>query len=146
MSVLDIFCCCTSSALQRCEYFHEPSIHHTEENCAMPLPHRGATLNLSDMEVPANHPSPPQPLKSFDYGVWRVIYENSVNKPSSWLQDTWTYIQTLRDAPVARFFRDVYAVDPYRLTICLLSRSFSGTEKSMLMYLSAKLLSQVSRL
>lgn len=101
-------------------------------------------LNLSDMEAPDQNPTPAQSLKSFDYGVWRVVYENSLGKPTSWIQDFFHHAQTIRDAPIVRFFSDVYSVDPYGTAICILSRCFAAIEQSLPIFLYAKLLSLVS--
>lgn len=96
------------------------------------------------MRAPSHDSPPQQPLKSFDYGIWRVVYEHSVCKPTSWIQDAWSYVRAVRDAPIVRFFKDIYAVDSKNFVICLLSRCIKGLEQSILMYLSARLLTLVS--
>ncbi|KAI0086164.1 hypothetical protein BDY19DRAFT_364424 [Irpex rosettiformis] len=77
-------------------------------------------------------------LKKFDYGLWRVVYEDSTRKPRGWVDNTLARIRQIRDTPVLRFCRDVYSVDPPNSILCVVSRFLSGIEQSLLVSWSTK--------
>lgn len=83
-------------------------------------------------------------LKTFDYGLWRVVYEDYARKPKGWVDSTLARIRQIRDTPVMRFCRDVYSVDPTNSIVCMISRFLSGVEQSLLVFWSTKIFSLVS--
>jgi hypothetical protein len=89
---------------------------------------------------------PPQqgPLKTFDVGLWRVVYDTSAKTSKSWIHDSLIRFRQFRDAPVIRFFRDVYTLDSFNFALSVISRCLSGVEQSLMVYWSTRVFSLVS--